>query len=100
MTAWTCRWEMAKWPESLRVSSATGDPGSPRAASTPRPSGKRGQAPWGLQSAVARRAAKASRDQCIIVARAEGMTMRELGRVFKLSHVAVWKVLHRQQPTC
>ena len=54
----------------------------------------------GLQSAVARRAAKASRDQCIIVARAEGMTMRELGRVFKLSHVAVWKVLHRQQPTC
>ena len=54
----------------------------------------------GLQSAVARRAAKASRDQCIIVARAEGMTMRELGRVFKLSHVTVWKVLHRQQPTC
>ena len=22
MTAWTCRWEIAKWPDSLRVSSA------------------------------------------------------------------------------
>ena len=52
MTAWTCRWEIAKWPESLRVSSATGDPGLPRAASTPRPSAKRGAVPWGCVAAL------------------------------------------------
>ena len=52
MTAWTCRWEIAKWPDSLRVSRATATGGSPRGVSTPRPSGKRGGAPWGFAVAL------------------------------------------------
>ena len=49
----------------------------------------------GLQGGKVRRAAVASRDRYIMKGRSEGMSLRQLARAFKLSHVAVWKVLHR-----
>ena len=54
----------------------------------------------GLQSAVVRRAANAERDRRIIEGRAAGFSTRKLGRLFKLSHVAIWKVLARQFQGC
>ena len=51
----------------------------------------------GLQSAAVRRAANADRDIRIIEGYAAGWSQRHLAKLFKLSHVAVWKVLHREQ---
>ena len=42
--------EIAKWPDSLRVSSATAPAGLPRAVSTLRPSAKRGGALWACEA--------------------------------------------------
>ena len=49
----------------------------------------------GLQSAVVRRASNAHRDERIIEGHRAGFSMRKLARLFKLSPVAVWKVLDR-----
>ena len=49
----------------------------------------------GLQSAVVRRAAKASRDQFIMAGRSQGMSLRQLARSFKLSINAIQNVIRR-----
>ena len=54
----------------------------------------------GLQSAAARRAANARRDFRIIEGHRAGFSMRKMGRLFKLSHVAIWKVLQREISGC
>ena len=54
----------------------------------------------GLASAAARRAANARRDFRIIEGHRAGFSMRKMGRLFKLSHVAIWKVLQREISGC
>ena len=54
----------------------------------------------GLQSAAARRAGNAHRDERIIEGHRAGFSTRKMGRLFKLSHVAIWKVLHREISGC
>ena len=54
----------------------------------------------GLQSAIVRRAANAHRDKRIIEGHRAGFSTRKMGRLFKLSHVAIWKVLHREISGC
>ena len=49
----------------------------------------------GLQSAVARRAAKADRDERIIEGRVAGLSYRKLAQLFKVSPMAIWKVVNR-----
>ena len=54
----------------------------------------------GLQSAAARRAGNAHRDDRIIEGHRAGFSTRKMGRLFKLSHVAIWKVLQREISGC
>ena len=54
----------------------------------------------GIQSAVVRRAANAERDFRIREASEAGCSLRKLALLFKLSHVAIWKVLNREISGC
>ena len=54
----------------------------------------------GLQGGVVRRASNAERDRRIIEGHRAGFSTRKMGRLFKLSHVAIWKVLNREIAGC
>ena len=54
----------------------------------------------GLQGGVVRRASNAERDRRIIEGHRAGFSTRKMGRLFKLSHVAIWKVLNREISGC
>lgn len=53
------------------------------------------QAIRGRISGVARRRRNRARDRCIRQARRRGLSYRELGRRFRVSHVMAWKVCNR-----
>ena len=89
MTAWTCRWEIAKWPDSLRASSATGDPW----IATGRFYTEAEREAWGcalgLRSGLARRKGTAARNKSIRedprinaeLASEHGLTVRQIQRI-------------------
>ena len=49
----------------------------------------------GLRGGVVRRAAKADRDERIIEGRVAGLSFRKLAQLFKVSPMAIWKVVNR-----
>ena len=96
MTAWTCRWEIAKWPALAKSPSrATGDGWIAKGRFYTEAEREAWGRSLGLRGGVVRRAAKAERDFRIIEGHRAGFSTRKLARLFKLTQQGICKVLQR-----